>query len=49
MAQTVGLEPGTLIFQLGDTHVYSQHVPAAKEYINRLRNKEYSLLEKPGK
>ena len=35
MAQSVGLEPGTITMQLGDCHIYEDHIPGAQEYVNR--------------
>ena len=36
MANTCGLEAGEVIMQLGDTHIYEEHLQAAKEQINRV-------------
>ena len=35
MAQTVGMQPGKIVLQLGSVHVYSAHYEAAEEYLNR--------------
>lgn len=35
IAQTVGMEPGELIFVGGDTHIYSNHVEQVKEQLSR--------------
>jgi thymidylate synthase len=35
MAKDSGLEPGRIIMNLGDTHIYEPHIEGAKEYIER--------------
>ena len=35
LCETTGLKPGTLIGSLGDTHLYSNHIDAAKTQITR--------------
>lgn len=35
MAQTVGLKPGKLTFNFGDTHIYDDHLVSAVHYLNR--------------
>jgi thymidylate synthase len=37
LAKGAGLEPGQLIGQLGDCHLYNNHLEQAKEYKNRPR------------
>ncbi len=52
MAQTVGLKPGKITFNFGDTHIYDDHLAATSIYLNQasdLRNvplPTYSLDEK---
>jgi len=36
MANHLGLNPGKLVFMLGDTHVYCSHVNKAMEYVDRV-------------
>lgn len=36
MANELGLQPGKLIFMLGDTHIYRSHLNATREYLNRV-------------
>lgn len=33
MAEHVGLQPGKLVFMLGDTHIYKSHMDSVKEYL----------------
>lgn len=33
MAEAVGLNPGKLVFMLGDTHIYESHLPQVEEYL----------------
>jgi len=33
IAEELGLQPGKLVFMLGDTHIYSQHVDKTYEYL----------------
>ena len=35
MAQTVGLRPGEITFQLGDTHIYSEHTMGLPAYFQQ--------------
>ena len=35
LCETTGLKPGTLIGSLGDTHLYKDHIAAAKTQITR--------------
>jgi thymidylate synthase len=35
MAQTVGLKVGKIILQLGDCHIYEEHIDGAQEYLSR--------------
>ena len=35
MAQLTGYKPGSLIFQLGDTHIYSEHLSGTMQYIDQ--------------
>ena len=35
LCETVGLKPGELIANLGDVHLYKNHIQQAKEQINR--------------
>jgi thymidylate synthase len=39
VAQEVGLQPGTLTAQLGDTHIYHDHFNAVKEVLTRFPRK----------
>ncbi len=36
MAKTCDLIPGEVVMQLGDTHIYEEHIEGAKEQINRV-------------
>lgn len=44
LAKGAGLKPGRLIAQLGDCHLYSNHIDQAKEYISRT-NKTLPRIE----
>lgn len=33
MAKDCGLEPGRIIMNLGDTHIYESHIDKAREYV----------------
>lgn len=41
MAQTVDREPGTVIMQLGDVHIYEAHETGAKLYLEQIKNTSY--------
>jgi len=45
MAKTCGLEPGAVIMQLGDCHVYANHMDNMGKYLEQLRLEE--CLYKP--
>ena len=34
MADQLGLQPGKLVFMLGDTHIYTDHMPMVNEYLD---------------
>lgn len=36
IANQVGLTPGRIKMDLGDTHIYEEHIPKAKEYVTRV-------------
>lgn len=38
IAQLTGYKPGSLIFMLGDTHIYQSHSALANEYVSRVFN-----------
>ena len=38
MAQLTGYKPGSLIFQLGDTHIYKEHLQNTMEYMHKWSN-----------
>jgi thymidylate synthase len=44
LAKGAGLKPGRLISQLGDCHLYNNHIDQAKEYISRT-NKALPTLD----
>jgi thymidylate synthase len=44
LAKGAGLKPGRLIAQLGDCHLYNNHLDQAKEYISRT-NKALPRIE----
>ena len=46
MAQTVGLKPGKITMQLGDTHIYDSHSAGVYDYLSQA-NQVNLQLEKP--
>jgi len=38
LAESANLVPGTLKFMLGDTHIYSNHLPGVLDYLRSLQN-----------
>ena len=44
LAKGAGLEPGELIGQLGDCHLYSNHIKQAKEYLKRSKSYKFPKL-----
>lgn len=39
IAEHVGLNPGKLVFMLGDTHIYTSHLEQTQAYLNRIQDK----------
>jgi len=45
MAQTVGLTPGTVTMQFGDTHIYESHKPGVAAYLEQAKVLDLNLSE----
>ena len=37
IAEELGLQPGKLVFMLGDTHIYTKHIAAVDQYLESAR------------
>lgn len=45
MAHSVNMLPGELVYTVGDTHLYLNHVEQAKEQLSRAQNVEKAQLQ----
>ncbi|MCH9665980.1 MAG: thymidylate synthase [Gammaproteobacteria bacterium] len=44
LAKEAGLDPGNLTFMMGDTHIYAEHLQAAKLYLDRLNQNVFESV-----
>lgn len=44
LAKTTGLKPSKLVIQIGDAHIYKEHIPLLKEQITRIPKEPPTLL-----
>jgi len=47
LAHITGYKPGNITMQLGDCHVYEEHVLGALEYLKRVRHFDTDLIDYP--
>lgn len=47
LANEVGLEPGEVVMQFGDTHIYEEHTAQAEELYRTWRKHNYNPIKRP--